>query len=131
MSTHFALFAVLVLGIAVVQAQSVTRETVPGVTNFARVETTIACEVWGIDRTAAGVPRSELRLCTPERRTLRTDLGARIAVDHGLEALRWADTIVIPSARKPFGDPVADDPVLRSLRAALRRGARIGWSTST
>ena len=43
MSTHFALFAALVLGIAVVQAQSVTREDVPGVTNFARVETTIAC----------------------------------------------------------------------------------------
>jgi transcriptional regulator GlxA family with amidase domain len=88
-------------------------------------ETAIACEVWGIDRTAAGVPRSELRLCTPERRTLRTDLGARIAVDHGLEALRWADTIVIPSARKPFGDPVTDERVLRSLRAAHRRGARI------
>ena len=89
-------------------------------------ETAIACEVWGIDRTAAGVPRSELRLCTPERRTLTTDLGARIAVDHGLEALRWADTIVIPSAREAVRRPGGrTTPVVRSLRAAHRRGARI------
>jgi transcriptional regulator GlxA family with amidase domain len=88
-------------------------------------ETAIACEVWGIDRTAAGVPCSELRLCTPSDATLTTDLGASIEVDHGLETLRWADTIVIPSAQKPIADAVVDAPVVRGLRAAHRRGARI------
>lgn len=44
MRQRFVLTA-LVLGISVtaLHAQNVTRETVPGVTNFARVETTIAC----------------------------------------------------------------------------------------
>jgi transcriptional regulator GlxA family with amidase domain len=88
-------------------------------------ETAIACEVWGIDRTVAGVPRSELRLCTPHRATLATDLGAHIEVDHGLEALRWSDTIVIPSAQKPIGEPVVDGSVIGALRDANRRGARI------
>jgi transcriptional regulator GlxA family with amidase domain len=46
-------------------------------------------------------------------------------VDHGLEALRWADTIVIPSAQKPIGERVVDEAVVRALRAAHRRGARI------
>ena len=90
----------------VVAGRSVHRVAVLMFDRPALFETAIACEVWGIDRTAAGVPPSELRLCTPERRTLTTGLGARIDVDHGLEALRWADTIVIPSARKPIGDPV-------------------------
>ena len=113
----------------VVLGRSVHRVAVLLFDRPALFETAIACEVWGIDRSAAGVPRSELRLCTPDRGTLTTDLGARIVVDHGLEALRWADTIVIPSARKPLGDPMdgplCGDPVVRSLRAAHRRGARI------
>ena len=43
-STAFALAAALtVLPVAAVMAQRVTKETVPGVTNFARLETTVAC----------------------------------------------------------------------------------------
>jgi transcriptional regulator GlxA family with amidase domain len=109
----------------IVNGRSVHRVAVLVFDRPALFETAIACEVWGIDRSASGVPRSELRLCTPEGRTLATDLGARIEVDHGLEALRWADTIVIPSAKKPIGERVVDDAVVRALRAAHRRGARI------
>jgi transcriptional regulator GlxA family with amidase domain len=109
----------------VVTARPVHRVAVLLFDRPALFETAIACEVWGIDRTMAGVPRSELRLCTPHRAPLATDLGAHIEVDHGLEALRWADTIVIPSAQKPIGEPVVEDSVIRALRDANRRGARI------
>ena len=42
-SPALALVAALALVPAVVTAQRVTKETVPGVTNFARLETTVAC----------------------------------------------------------------------------------------
>ena len=113
------------MSLPVVTGRSVHRVAVLIFDRPALFETAIACEVWGIDRTAAGVPPSELRLCTPERTPLTTELGARIDVDHGLETLRWADTIVIPGAPKPIVDPVVDDAVARALRAAYRRGARI------
>ena len=45
MLKRYALVVVLVVGVggAIAGAQSVTKETLPGVTNFARLETTIAC----------------------------------------------------------------------------------------
>src|SRR6476646_7260806 len=45
MLKRYALVVVLLVGVggAVATAQSVTKETLPGVTNFARLDTTIAC----------------------------------------------------------------------------------------
>jgi uncharacterized protein (TIGR01244 family) len=45
MLKRYALVVVLLVGVsgAIAVAQSVTKETLPGVTNFARLETTIAC----------------------------------------------------------------------------------------
>jgi len=45
MLKRYALVFVLVAGVggSIVSAQNVTKETLPGVTNFARLETTIAC----------------------------------------------------------------------------------------
>ena len=45
MLKRYALVVVLFVGVgsAIAAAQSVTKETLPGVTNFARLETTIAC----------------------------------------------------------------------------------------
>jgi len=51
-STALAL-AALVAAASLASAQQVTKETVPGVTNFARLETTVAC---GGATTAAAVP---------------------------------------------------------------------------
>jgi uncharacterized protein (TIGR01244 family) len=47
MESHFLIAAVLIAGLGIaavpVKAQEVTKETVPGVTNFAQVQTTVAC----------------------------------------------------------------------------------------
>ena len=45
MNGPLTLAALLVAGLsaAVLSAQQVTKQTVPGVTNFARLETTVAC----------------------------------------------------------------------------------------
>jgi AraC family transcriptional regulator, transcriptional activator FtrA len=88
-------------------------------------EMAVPCEVWGIDRTAVGVPPSEVRVCTPDPSPLHTDVGYTVTAPHGLEALRWADTVVVPAAPKPSGQRAAPDAALAALRAAHRRGARI------
>jgi len=88
-------------------------------------EMAVPCEVWGIDRTAVGVPSSEVRVCTPDPSPLHTDVGYTVTAPHGLEALRWADTVVVPAAPKPSGQREAPEEALAALRAAHRRGARI------
>lgn len=85
-------------------------------------ETSVAVEVWGIDRTALGVPRSEVRLCTPVPGPVEVIGGFRAVVDHGLEALRWADLVCLPGLpHDRIGRPL-DRPVAQALRAAHRRG---------
>lgn len=88
-------------------------------------ETAVPCEVWGMDRRDAGVPPSEVRVCAEAPGPLRTSMGFTITCPHGLEALRWADTIVVPGAPKPVGRVHASEEVLDALRRARRRGARI------
>ena len=88
-------------------------------------EMAVPCEVWGIDRTAVGVPPSEVRVCTTDPSPLHTDVGYTVTAPHGLEALRWADTVVVPAAPKPSGQREAPEVALAALRAAHRRGARI------
>lgn len=89
-------------------------------------EMSVACEVYGIDRTAEGVPRSTVRVCNGDHEPLRANVAAlEIATAHGLEALRWADQIcVVGWPRQRFAEPVPDD-VVAALRRAHRRGARI------
>jgi transcriptional regulator GlxA family with amidase domain len=88
-------------------------------------EMAVPCEVWGLDRRDLGVPRAEVRVCSADPRPLHTDMGFTIDTDHGLETLRWADTVVVVGAPKPLGTrPVAPD-VVAALRRAHRTGARI------
>lgn len=89
-------------------------------------ETAVAVEVFGIDRTAMGVPAAEVRLCTPRPgRIGLAAAGADAVVGHGLAALRWADLVVVPGhPHHLIGRPI-DPAVVRALRAAHRRGAAV------
>ena len=62
-------------------------------------ELSVSIEVWGNDRKALGVPFSEVRVCSDAGPLLQTTSGFAMSVDHGLEALEWADTIVIPNGQ--------------------------------
>jgi transcriptional regulator GlxA family with amidase domain len=62
-------------------------------------------------------------VCAPQPGTVPTENGFDIVVPHGLEALRDADTVIVPG----IGDggwPVAP-AVLEALAAAAARGARV------
>ncbi|MFI1226950.1 MULTISPECIES: GlxA family transcriptional regulator [unclassified Streptomyces] len=62
-------------------------------------------------------------VCARRPGPLRTTVGHALLVESGLDALRRADTVIVPGWQPP-GGPVPDD-VLDALRAAHRRGARI------
>lgn len=83
----------------------------------------VPCLVFGEDRTDAGKPRFHLRVCSLEAGPLRTNAGFTVEAAHGLEALRRAQIVVVPSWRDD-GSP-APAALLKALRDAHRRGATI------
>jgi transcriptional regulator GlxA family with amidase domain len=83
----------------------------------------VVCEVFGIDRTADGVPPFDFRVCGEHPgEPLRTDVGVRFTPEHGLDALEDADLIAVPAAKIRDEYPVK---VLDALRAAADRGATL------
>jgi len=83
----------------------------------------VPCLVFGEDRTAAGVPRFRLLVCAVEKGPLHTTAGFTIEAPHGLAAIRRAQTVIVPSWRDTMERP--PEPLLKALRAAHARGARI------
>jgi transcriptional regulator GlxA family with amidase domain len=80
----------------------------------------VICEVFGIDRSADGVPNFDFKVCGPEPgRPLRTSVGAFITPDHGLDSLVGADLVAIPAISGPDYLPEALD----AIRAAVDAGA--------
>ena len=77
----------------------------------------VVCEVFGIDRSAEGVPNFDFKVCGPEPgRPLRTSVGATIVPDHGLDDLIGADLVAIPAIASQGGTylPEALDAVRRA-----------------
>jgi transcriptional regulator GlxA family with amidase domain len=83
----------------------------------------VPCMVFGEDRTDTGAPRFRMRVCAPEPGALQTNAGFELVVPHGLEAIRHAQIVVVPSWRDD-GRP-APPALIRALQAAHRRGATI------
>ena len=83
----------------------------------------VPCMVFGEDRTETGAPRFRMRVCAPEPGPLQTNAGFTLVVPHGLEAIRRAQIVVVPSWRDD-GRP-APPALIRALQAAHRRGATV------
>jgi AraC family transcriptional activator FtrA len=79
----------------------------------------IPAQVFG--RFADPAPYS-FEICTPSPGPVPTTTGFSIAVEHGLEALAGADSVVVPGYI--CSDRLADD-VVDALRSAAGRGARM------
>ncbi|KQY41908.1 GlxA family transcriptional regulator [Cellulomonas sp. Root137] len=89
--------------------------------NVAPFELGVACEVFGIDRRDTGGPAFDFTICGIEPGIVPTKgAGYSIVVEHGLEATRDVDLVIVPA----YGD-TDDVPevVLDALRAAHERGA--------
>jgi transcriptional regulator GlxA family with amidase domain len=83
----------------------------------------VPCMVFGEDRTETGAPRFRMRVCAPEPGPLQTNAGFTLVVPHGLEAIRRAQIVVVPSWRDD-GRP-APPALIRALQAAHKRGATV------
>ncbi|MEO3803665.1 helix-turn-helix domain-containing protein [Nonomuraea sp. B1E8] len=83
----------------------------------------VACWVWGADRSHAGVPRFDLRLCAIDRATVTMEPAAQVQPTHPLTGLDDADLIVIPGAGVP-SQPL-DARLVGALHAAVGRGTEL------
>lgn len=85
----------------------------------------VVCEVFGIDRTAQGVPPMEFRVCGPEAgRPLRATIGVQIVPEHGLDGLAGADLVAVPAAGRHEVEPFPA-AALEALRRAHQAGATV------
>ncbi|WP_017902195.1 GlxA family transcriptional regulator [Pseudomonas asplenii] len=79
--------------------------------------------VFAEQREGIDMPRFSLRVCGFEPGPLSTSAGFDIQVHHGLEALKQADVIIMPSWRDTEERP--PEALLEALRQADARGTRI------
>ena len=85
----------------------------------------VVCEVFGIDRSADGVPNFDFRVCGPVAgRPVRTSVGASVVPDHDLSGLAGADLVAVPAIHDP-GTAGYPDAALAALRSAADAGAII------
>ncbi|WP_223693753.1 helix-turn-helix domain-containing protein [Leifsonia poae] len=94
---------------------------VPLIDDFAMFEFGVVCEVFGVDRSYAALPRFDFRVCGVETGVpLANPTGVTVTPPFGLEAMDDADLIAVPAAR------IRDDyptELLAALRRASDRGA--------
>ncbi|MCX2929000.1 helix-turn-helix domain-containing protein [Mycobacterium sp. CVI_P3] len=84
----------------------------------------VICEVFGIDRSAEGVPNFDFKVCGPEPgKPLRTSVGAQLVPDHGLDALLGADVVAVSAVAGPV--EAYPPEALAALRAAHAAGSTI------
>ncbi|MBI3212849.1 MAG: helix-turn-helix domain-containing protein [Mycobacterium sp.] len=82
----------------------------------------VVCEVFGIDRSADGVPNFDFKVCGPEAgKPVRTSIGASLSPDHDYSALAGADLVAVPALTSRDYPPGALD----ALRAAAEAGSMI------
>ncbi|MFC4950717.1 helix-turn-helix domain-containing protein [Pseudonocardia sp. GCM10023141] len=82
----------------------------------------ILCEVFGVDRTADGLPPIDFRVCGVEAGApVRAGSGVDIVARHGLDGLAGADLVAIPATNLREYPEAA----LEAVRAAAAAGATV------
>ncbi|MFF1354601.1 helix-turn-helix domain-containing protein [Streptomyces sp. NPDC058297] len=82
----------------------------------------VVCEVFGLDRSEAGLPVYDFAVASADGPTLSTHAGFTVSTPHGLERLEEADLIAVPAASRRDSHP---PELLDALRRAVDRGARV------
>ncbi|WP_436772013.1 helix-turn-helix domain-containing protein [Yinghuangia sp. YIM S09857] len=90
---------------------------------MAPFEMSSVVEIFGMARPELGVPWYRLSVCGETRDPMRVVGGFSITVDHGLDELAAADTVIITAVPDVRGD--VSPALVDALRAARARGARV------
>ncbi|MGF6602498.1 AraC family transcriptional activator FtrA [Paraburkholderia sp. GAS448] len=80
-------------------------------------------ELFALERPELEVDWYRFAVCAGERGPIRAAGGITVAAPYSLRMLERAATIVIPGWRDP--DEIPPEPLLKKIRAAYRRGARL------
>ncbi len=88
------------------------------------LEVAVAPRVFGIDQSARGGPRFDVRTAGEHSGSLATTAGISISAPYPLAALEEAGLIIVPGWRAPGGAPVEPD-ILDLLRRAHGDGATV------
>jgi AraC family transcriptional activator FtrA len=89
---------------------------------FAAFEFAIGCEVFGVDRTAQGLPAFEFAVCSVRPGPVRSSIGFDLTTEHDLNRVDQADLVLVV----PCGDDYEPSPELTAvLRRAVARGALV------
>lgn len=80
-------------------------------------------ELFALHRPELEVPWYRFAVCSAERKPLRAAGGIKVTAPYSLKMLERADTIIIPGWRD--ADEPPPEELLRKLRAAYERGARV------
>ena len=83
----------------------------------------VVCEVFGVDRTDAGLPGYDFAVCAAEPPPLRSGGGFAVLPAYGLDRLRTAALVAVPHWRSPDERP--PEPLLDALRDVVARGGRV------
>src|ERR1044072_4019143 len=86
-------------------------------------EQSVPISVFGVERVVTGAPAFTLLPVAAEPGPITTTAGVRLHAPHGLEALRQAGIVVVPSWRDARERP--PEPVLAALREAHADGALV------
>lgn len=86
-------------------------------------ELSVACEVFGMDRTDQGLPVYDFAVCGQRRGPIPTLAGFSITTPYGLDRAESADLVIVPTWPDPDLRP--KPRVVAALRSALERGARV------
>ncbi len=86
-------------------------------------------QVFGAARDAKGRRLYEVRVCTPGAAPVRSAAGFAVQPEHGLEALAWADTVVVAGIEGEVVDGPFPAEALAALRAAAGRARTVSICT--
>ena len=89
--------------------------------HVAPFELGVVCEVFGVDRTAQGLPAFDFAVAGFAAGGVPTSAGFSLQVEHGLERLETADLVAVPA----FAPSDVAPAVLHALRAVVARGATV------
>ncbi|GAB0102523.1 helix-turn-helix domain-containing protein [Nocardia sp. JMUB6875] len=94
--------------------------------HLAMFEFGVVCEVFGLDRTADGLPAFDFRVCgiEPGKPLISSSPGIHVTPEYGLEELRDADLVAIP-AFPIYADNPFDQRMIDAVRDAAERGATV------
>ncbi|MCF2526421.1 helix-turn-helix domain-containing protein [Yinghuangia soli] len=90
---------------------------------MAPFEMSSVVEIFGIPRPELGIPWYKLFVCGETREPMRMVGGFSVLVEHGLDVLAAADTVIVTAVPDVRGD--MSPALAEALRSAHARGARI------